>query len=462
MVRELYLIVMAMRVLLIFIAIPLSSVSQSKHNEIWYICGYKFDFSSSPVKISLEKRLDNNSVWYVNENGNHTMTCAKGVLYDENMVEIKKENKWQKGFFVPAPYDESFVYYFEGENCHLIDGNRKIVYENKYNVTIDKFAHIVVHHSQCDKIWLINISDTVISEYLLSLDGLEKVRDIIIAENVGRPSSLSLNINLSVDCKYYTMTNRKFNDFSEVFFGKFDRQTGLFTRTASYDFSENYSSVFNSIIAPDNSRVYYVANTKNERYQIFEVPIIDEIPQFENKKIIVDKSKHGNYFSAMYYAIDGKVYVVETTNRMCSTLSIAQNGSTEYKQIYDFGSFIGENAINYVSSWFMDSPCVNSSSENPCDNIVMSELSFDNSFVCFGEMLSVSSATDDSFSFDYIWDDKKEFTANVIDGKCTIDANPGCYKITKVYLNGCSFTLPEPIEGRVGTKVHSPKIISDF
>lgn len=352
--------------ILVFIIFASNLYAQSKHAQIWYMYGYKFDFTSQPMQISKIKYADFNTVWYIDENGNHALTVTEGNLYNENMQKIAGNDDWMSGFFVPMPMNENFVYYFENDKIHLIDILNKTVKDivlnnNSHNPVFDLNRHIVVQHKDCDKMWLINKEDDVICEYIISFDGIEKIQEIVCGKN--EQITYDLRLSLSRNCKQYV---RYRIGKAEMYYGDFDNEKGFFTPTAAFKFGDDIKYIYGAIIAPDNSRIYCILRSTNRRFKIVEIPIEDNIPQFKKQKLIIDKEAGVNEDCQMLYAVDGKIYVIEKPNRICSTLTLDADGKTKYEVIYNFDSILTYHRNDFVSSWFEDIPCSKSSS-NPCN-----------------------------------------------------------------------------------------------
>ena len=330
-----------------------------------YIYGYKFDFTSHQTQISKIKNQDFNTVWYIDENGNHALTVTEGNLYDENMQKIAGNNDWMSGFFVPMPMNENFVYYFGKDKIYLIDVPNKtvrdIVLNNCPNPVFDFARHIVVQHKDCDKMWIINKEDDVTREYLINFDGIKKIREISLYQN--EQTAYRTNLSLSRNCKQYVRYN---SGTKEIYYGDFDNKTGIFTQKAYFKFGEDIKVIYGAIIAPDNLRIYCILRSTNRRFKIVEIPIEDNIPQFEKLKLIIDKKAGMNDLCKMLYAVDGKIYIIENPNRICSTLTLDADGETKYEVIYNFDSILTYYQNDFVSSWFENIPCSKSSS-NPCN-----------------------------------------------------------------------------------------------
>ena len=360
-----------MMTLLFIMACIFSVRAQSLHAAKWYYCGCQFDFTKTPLVIScteINNTFPNNTVWYIDEKGQHILTVADKVLYDRNMNPIPTNDEWHGGFFVPMPGNEKMVYYIELGRCHLIDIENKTTTDTEYVIDIDAGYHIAVHNAQCDKVWLVDtFSDTVWHEYLISADGIEKVRDIVLVQdNYKYSPNAAWNLALSVDCKHYTLTH--FYDKStstEVYYGDFDRNSGLFVRKASHDFGQNYMGILWSAITSDNSRIYYTVLTTDRQYQVLEVPIWDGLPKYDNIAVIVSKPFRYPFINKIFHAIDNKIYCFEIGNGCISSLHINEDGNTVYEVIFQQETILYPTNLNpFISTWLMADPCNN----NPCND----------------------------------------------------------------------------------------------
>ncbi len=97
-------------------------MAQSKHAMYWYVNGYEFDFSQSLVKIISHKE---NAEWYVDSNGKHVLAYSSGKIYDESSNVIVEN--CTSGFFVPSPYNNNLVFYFDKYKYYTIDLKTKSI-----------------------------------------------------------------------------------------------------------------------------------------------------------------------------------------------------------------------------------------------------------------------------------------------------------------------------------------------
>ena len=447
-----------MWIMIIHITFPMNVIAQSKHAMCWYVNGYEFDFSQSPVLIVSHEE---DAEWYVDSNGIHVLTYSSGKIYDESFNAIVEN--CTAGFFVPSPCNKNMVFYFEPRKYTIIDlktKSAKLCGEGPYFSPTDNI--VVVHHSQCDKMWILVEQNGFIAKYILTSECIEKVDDVPL-QQVYPPGFPKFYVSLSRDCQHYVAPY--FIDSenkSGVSYGSFDRTTGDFEMVANH-FFEDDDVIQGAIIAPDNSRIYCVFVSKNggpRSFKIVEVPIENSIPQYDKKKDVVEKKPNGFAFCFMYYAIDGNIYVFENSTRLCSALSINANGETEYEDIYNFGH-IAANLVprRFVSSWFMDNQCPETDAEHNCENIPVPEIDFENSYVCYGETLNVVLHSKNKCSIEYIDDNGLVHKVDdILDTFFPLTNTPGVYKITKIFFDGCVFVLSTPPVGEVGAKINAPII----
>ena len=221
-----------------------TSNAQSKHAALWRIGSYCLDFKGNTPSFhphKLEDKIDgktSNCVWYVDSDGSLSVVAGyengKIAIYDkdtEKFNELTSEYQLGDGFFVPMPGDESKVFYIEQNRYFLIDLKLKTISLKGDDINILRMHHIAVHHSDCDKVWIINTDKKIWTTYLLTPLGIEKVREVALDESDYNsfPSRYNWEVSLSADCEHYTMVN--FDDYqTEVYYGDFDRQTGVFKR----------------------------------------------------------------------------------------------------------------------------------------------------------------------------------------------------------------------------------------
>jgi len=438
--------------------------AQSKHASLWRIGSYCLDFNGNTPTFhphDLDYKIGgitSNCVWYVDSDGSLSVVAGyengKIAIYDkdtEKFNELTSEYQLGDGFFVPMPGDESKVFYIEQNRYFLIDLKLKTISLKGDDINILRMHHIAVHHSDCDKVWIINTDKKIWTTYLLTPLGIEKVREVALDESDYNsfPSRYNWEVSLSADCEHYTMVN--FDDYkTEVYYGDFDRQTGEFTRKSRYDFGEDYRHINNSIIAPDNSRIYYYYNTSTRNAYVVEVPIVDDVPNYEKKKIIYSGTANlAGMYRMMFYGLDNKVYILDGSWRKIHTIEINAQGESvftdtkfEIPKDNDFGRY-----IDFVSSWFLEKPCDESSTENPCPTIPDTP-TLDLSPVCASQTKSYSVETPEP-NVVYHWTitggtaDKStgdrisvKWQDNEVDGKITVygeDPTTNCVSETITY-----------------------------
>lgn len=387
--------------------------AQSKHAALWRSGSYCLDFNGNQPTYhphNLADKIDGYSetfdcVWYTDSNGVLTIVAGYGdgkiAIYNKNTElfdELNTECQLGVGFFVPMPGDESKVFYIEQNRYFLIDLKLKTITLKDDNINILHFYNIIVHHTDCDKVWLISTDKKVWTTYLLTQSGIEKVKEntLAVSDYKTFPTSHSWIVNLSPDCKHYTMVNfDSGKDNTEVYYGDFDRQTGELTRKSRYDFGKEYNHLINSIIAPDNSRIYYLYNPSFSQICLIEVPIVDGVPDYSKQKNIYSETKSlAPGLRTMIYGLDKKVYIIDGWLKKINSIEINAQGESVFTdtKFEMSGSELGERKIDFVSSWFLEKPCGESSIENP-DPIVPELPSIAFAPVCASQTKSYSVET---------------------------------------------------------------------
>jgi len=448
------------------------SNAQSKQNLIWFVDGYVLDFHYTPVKITKIKDQYNyyKMYWYIDKNGTHKLTVYGQKLYDEAMVEIPTPSNIYSGFFITMPSNENLVYYFEETKYHIIDVENRII-KGVFDISTSLRHHVSVHHANCDNIWIVSTdSPNTWKEYLVNSDGAKLVRYYHPDPPMKNERLLKAwNVKLSKDCTHYTATGEADADgekfvFNEVRYGNFDRETGEFLCTAKYDFNGIFRKIACSMIAPDNSKIYYYGlDIKWKYHLLLEVPIIEGIPHYEQTKTVFQKKARLNCVGSMYYAPDGKIYLIDNSKKTFTAISVDSYGNTIWEDVYkdnQGGVTLGKH-YNYMESWAMELPCNNIPPiTDPCYYVRFPDVYFENSFVCNGEPLNIILPKSGTYSLCYTLDDKLKFDVNkIIGGIYQMPNQQGFYEITKISTDGCDFVPEKPISAKIGEKLTTPVII---
>ena len=396
------------------------------------------------------------------------MTVSGGKLYDDSMTEIPTTGHWQQGTFIQMPNDENQVYYFEQNKCHLINIKNRTTKDIEIEINTSNLYHLTVRHHDCGNMWLIHtFNPNTLTEYIVNSEGVKLARTHNIAPPMKNGELLNgWHIKLSKDCKHFTACGigEAYNDtkvFNEVRYGNFDNKTGDFTCTAKHDFNGKFRHIYSTIIATDNSRVYYYGlDNEWENYLLLETPIVDGLPQYNQTKTVFAKKTHLNGYCPSYYAPDGKIYLFEVGNKSITAISLDSDGNTIYEEVYNFGTLRIVNNPNYEESWFMETPCDDNPPSDPCADAAMPDIHFENNFVCYGEPLNIVLPNSGTFTFSYTIDGEKEiYVNNITDRKYTMPERQGKFNITKFFAEGCEFLPQPPISAQIGAKVEKPAII---
>ncbi len=361
---------------IISVAFSFPALSQSKHASLWSLDNYCLDFNTNPPSYhlsnyyNLEPSTVHNICWYVDSEGFMSVITNYGenkmAVFNKNknqFEEIETEYQFDAGFFVPKPDNGNQIYYIEQNRYYLIDLQQKTIVLKGDDINIMRTHHIAVHHSDCNKIWIINTDKRVWTTYLLTSSGIEKKKEYCLNEPdySSFPSDDDENweINLSKDCQHYTMVNFDQHQ-KEVYFGDFDRSLGTFMRKKRFNFGNDYVQIDNSIIATDNSRIYYFCTTSTYDAEIIEVPILDGLPDYSKRNKIYSEHKFpGVGYRQFIYGLDDKIYVIDFLYYKISTIEINNKGETVFEDSkYSLAHSRTSVRTNvFLSSWFMDNPC---------------------------------------------------------------------------------------------------------
>ncbi len=463
--------ILTQSVFIILCVFSYTANAQSKHAALWRIGRHCLDFNDGTVKFyPLNFNIKNNNLdWYVDSEGKISVIVRneeyKMSIFnkEENRFEeIQIEYKLEPGFFVPMPDNRNKVFYIEQNRYFIIDLLQKSITLKGTDINIYHNEHIAVHHTDCDKVWIINVDKSKITTYLLTSLGIKKVNETSLKESDYSYFSTNYNwkINLSKDCEHYTMINFDDNK-TEVYYGDFDRETGKLIRKSRYDFGQKYKHIINSIIAPDNSRIYYLYANTQQNYNIIEVPIINGIPDYnKQKKVFTEKQTFAKAYKTLFYGIDGKIYILDYIKNKICTIE-CKNNTTIYNDNEYFTpkneNFVRNNV--FVSSWFMDNPCEEKDAKNPCATQKPS-VEFDNSLVCYGQPLKLKLSGNAPFEVFYTLDNEEK-TIKTSATEYIMPNVAGKYKITKIKDSVCEFYPTENNISEIANEIKELKIIAE-
>lgn len=362
------------------VAFPILDYAQSKHAALWHIGDYCLDFNSvSPIFyqftfLNVASATTSSGKWYVDSKGKLSVIANyvenKMMVIDEStnaFDEIDSDYQYNDGFFVPMPDNEDQVYYIEHNRYFVVDLKQKTIVLKGSDIDMSIVNHIAVHHSDCDKVWIISPDKKVWTTYLLSSSGIKKMEETTLTETDYNAFPITdtenWEINLSKDCKHYTMTIFKAYS-TEVYYGDFDRSTGVFSLKSRYNFGTDFLQICNSIIAPDNSRIYYLYNTSMRDVAMLEVPIINGLPDYSKQThIYSNNGQLSLQYRPMLYGLDNKIYIIDNMYKKINTIEINENNETVFTDT-KFTMPEGSNSLRnyFLSSWFMDNSCEEHSS----------------------------------------------------------------------------------------------------
>jgi hypothetical protein len=464
-------------ILIINFLFILSAKAQSKHVALWQIGYYYIDFNTTPPQyIKLPNDLIGKSTWYTDLNGEMkiVMTCGKmyfaenkkiiktnsGLELSVDLVEIDSQYEFSVGCFIPVPNNRQQIFYIESDKYYLIDIQQKTIKLQDENINLKALDYLKVHQSDCDKIWLINTDKEKWTYYLLDSDGIKKIKDITLnpSEYKNIPQKEDWQINLSKDCKHYTMNNME-KKHTEVYYGDFDRENAVFTRKSSYDFGNKYSYIANSFIAPDNSRIYYFVKTKDGYAQLIEVPIKNGIPDYNSiSQPIYSEKNNMYYYRSFDYAYDGKLYLIDYLKDFYC-IEINKYGKTVLTSKNKWEKGLSIRNHPFLSSWFMDNPCEEKNEKNPCAT-QKPLVEFNNAQVCYGQPLKLKISGTAPFEI-YYTINGEEKVLKTSQTEYLMPNISGKYKITKIKDSVCESIPTENNISEIANEIKELKIIAE-
>jgi len=341
---------------------PMYVSAQSQHLTQWKVYDHIFDFTTNPTAVSeYPYNVSSWCNWLIDSNGEVAIDCRDGGLYFKNGKKIDDiQDIW---LFVPAPQNERFVYCLGDDVIFRVDSDEGVI-TDKFPMHLGPETAVAVHSYDCEYLWLLVYSDCKnVVVYRVTFDGLYRERVVQLNTDDYKPTTYnsepSWSFQLSMDCRYYTFSS---TDNSTTYFGFFDRSDATFSRKFSHTFS-GYDYISNSIISPDNSRIYYVLfNKKNWKVDFCEVRIVDGLPDYSTAEVFHSIKNERNDVG-LYYGIDGKVYFMGAHIGVYGTIDIVDD-----KAVYeDFASFPTHWVRTHHSmpSWYLPFPCGN----NPCKDM---------------------------------------------------------------------------------------------
>lgn len=288
--------------------------SQNRQASIWHVGNKKLDFNTNPITVTdvVSPFLGTkSSIALSDSNGNYILFASTQTqkLYDNNYNEITNgsiiaEPKQQGIIFIPKPYNHNEIYCIFSNKYSFIDiQNYTVIEENQTWDNSNILNLYAIHHANCNDIWLVSQHSDGFYSYLVSNSGISNTPMFSPSQNL-----VDHRGTFSSNGKYYAIPN-KVTDTVLIDFGKFNRQTGVLTKTISYKFN-NYQMCYASAFSQDETKLYLFMQIRNSsNYHLFQVNIINGFPDFSNAIIISSQSLGGfSTFISMQLGIDGKIY----------------------------------------------------------------------------------------------------------------------------------------------------------
>ena len=351
--------------------------AQSKHTSVWNIGNYVMKFDANSVHIEDNQIFFDKEILYVDAKGKIKLILDyQGQLLNDNFEPINGSEKVGVGdpFVVPVPYNCNFVYFFVGRQYVLIDIQKSEIVGDVVSLkeldNIDEynfrhFNQILVHHTNCEDVWLIYYDTDIMYKYLITTSGIEYKETIQINRQIENPQNKNLIIHLSNDCNHYTAN---YLGDSIVCYGDFDRETGNFVRKSEVMIHSRpevmKTRVLNSLIANDNKTIYYYCESTMDGWihsnEILSVDIVAGKPDYENVHILYSKIYHRSLYdvSDMFYGNDGNIYVLDDNLRKIFRVIPSPDGKIIVDDAFlNFESEGGTRSENFLADLFSQNPC---------------------------------------------------------------------------------------------------------
>ena len=345
--------------------IPFDAVNaQSGHAKLWNIFDKCLDFSDSEIKMSDIPNELIDAAWYVDANGVLQLYSKdEGGLFDIDGNKIDGGDAVD--FFIPKPDDDNLIYCFAKSSLYYVVNlqTKNIIEKVSFlDYSLDS-RHLAVHHTNCRDIWILFFLNSTVHKYLLTSEGIS------YKGNYQLPQKMI--INLSKDCNYFTAVS----DYTRhIYFGKFDRNTAEFQIISDCaEFPEEYVDLVHAIISPNMTKIYISGRYSGMRKVLFEIPIVNGIPDYEIRtEIKVYPKQVPNYGTLFYYGLDGNTYTYTIGN--FGVLKTDFNGKTVFEdEILIYGDRISPS-LDFVATWLSDNPCGTS----PCPQMPAPKIIIEN------------------------------------------------------------------------------------
>ncbi len=368
---------------LLMVLLNTSALSQSKQTAIWHVGNKRLDFNTNPVTITDIKEPFFGKQWATSlcdKNGQLLVFYAhtNETLYNGNYKAIQNGANIRGYILIPIPNNDSLVYFIGRSKYSIIDVknnkliSKNIAWNNYWSQSDTSFSMLypkAIYHSNCNDIWLISRKDSCIYSNLLTNEGISKQ----YIQTFTKKDYYDYNIKMSPNGTHYCSAERKsINGAVYINFGSFNRTTGIFTETFNHKFSK-YFACLGIAFSPDGKKLYLDMRTRSG-YELLQINIINEIPQFDNPELIfIEKGLTVNTYTEMQLGIDEKIY--KTFHLRHKRIDIIHNPN-----IYGKACNFQANAISlntkgnsfprFISSYMSSNPC---------------ELSFYSQNFCFGD-----------------------------------------------------------------------------
>jgi PKD repeat protein len=354
------------KILLLGFVILIFFSAQAQYNgaAIWHIGNKKLDFNTNPITITdiSSPFLGIGASLALSDSIGNLLLFASYetyTIYNKNLQPLKNGDNIQNGcgpgcsIFIPKPDNDSLIYFIHYNLYSLIDVKNDTVLEKNIEWYLEKktdafVANIqVTFHSNSKDIWLIIEDKKDVYSYLITKNGISSTYSAF--------SSLSRALfKLSPTGEFFMCHDRENNGSDTIYWGKFNKTTGVFAELGSYDLGKE--SFLTNSFSPDETKLYYY--TSDYQYaKLFQVDIANDIFEFDNHKLIFSH-EHTlgvtiSVISKMQIGIDGKIYHIFMLGKKINVIHNPNQSGVEsnYQDNYIPLSTMYPSVPNYISTW---------------------------------------------------------------------------------------------------------------
>ena len=355
-----------------------SVFSQSGHVSKWNFSQYLVSFDAGGVHVEEDESFEDKFIMYVDADGKIKLVYDGFRICNEKFEPVVGSEMLNdsESFVVPVPGSANLVYCFVsgGFEYYLLDLEKNEIVSDRVplsefeNIPLTEVCrYILVHHANCNDVWLIHYGSEVMYKYLITSIGVEyRGMEFINNKVTNAMEPCVFFIRLSRDCKHYTASY--IGKSEDVLYGDFDMETGCFYKKSECEIPTRHGGtreVITSFVSVDNQTIFLYCELINEEHQfrreILSVDIVNGVPDYENFHVLYSTVTHGfGYVSSdVIYGLDGNIYLSD--HAMCKIFKLIPTAGSKYTVEDDFLTFplTGSGTISemFLADWFSPNPC---------------------------------------------------------------------------------------------------------